>query len=44
MLIKKFDRDTALRTAAYKSIREDSSLGSTYQLPLAASYVRRLVK
>lgn len=41
---EEFKGDTSLRTTAYTLVREDEGLGSTYKLPLEASYVRRLVK
>ncbi|MCC8467636.1 MAG: palindromic element RPE1 domain-containing protein [Rickettsia endosymbiont of Eriopis connexa] len=35
---EEFKGDTSPRTAAYTSVREDSSLGSTYKLPLEAKF------
>ncbi|MDJ1288819.1 MAG: palindromic element RPE1 domain-containing protein, partial [Candidatus Midichloria mitochondrii] len=40
---EEFKGDTERRTAAYTSVREDSSTGSTYKLPLEASYARSLI-
>ncbi len=37
---EEFKGDTERRTAAYTSIREDSSTGSTYKLPLEAGLER----
>ncbi|MGX6960215.1 MAG: dTMP kinase [Rickettsia endosymbiont of Pentastiridius leporinus] len=39
---EKFEGDTEHRTAAYKDIREDSSTGSTYKLPLEMAYAGSL--
>nr|WP_121542585.1 uracil-DNA glycosylase family protein [Candidatus Rickettsia colombianensi] len=36
--LSKFKGDTEHRTAAYTSVREDSSTGSTYKLPLAVEF------
>ncbi len=35
---EEFEGDTARRTAAYIEVREDSSTGSTYKLPLAVEF------
>ncbi|HJD56066.1 MAG TPA: palindromic element RPE1 domain-containing protein [Rickettsia endosymbiont of Pyrocoelia pectoralis] len=35
---EEFEGDTERRTAAYKSVREDSSTGSTYKLPLEVEF------
>ncbi|KJV58346.1 RPE1 domain protein [Rickettsia felis str. Pedreira] len=40
---EEFEGDTERRTAAYTIVREDSSTGSTYKLPLEASYARSLL-
>ena len=39
---EEFEGDTEHRTAAYIDIREDSSLGSTYKLPLEMAYAESL--
>ncbi|HJD54133.1 MAG TPA: palindromic element RPE1 domain-containing protein [Rickettsia endosymbiont of Proechinophthirus fluctus] len=39
-----FEGDTERGTAAYIDVREDASTGSTYKLPLEASYVSSLKK
>ncbi|MGX6960432.1 MAG: palindromic element RPE1 domain-containing protein [Rickettsia endosymbiont of Pentastiridius leporinus] len=38
---EEFEGDTSLRTAAYKSVLEDSSTGSTYKLPLEVEFSER---
>lgn len=38
---EEFEGDTLLRTTAYKNIREDSSLGSTYKLPPEVEFSER---
>ena len=38
---EEFEGDTERRTAAYKSVREDSSTGSTYKLPLEVEFPKR---
>ncbi|MCX4084679.1 palindromic element RPE1 domain-containing protein [Rickettsia hoogstraalii] len=40
---EEFEGNTKHRTAAYKKVREDSSIGLTYKLPLEASCVTSLV-
>ncbi|HJD59431.1 MAG TPA: palindromic element RPE1 domain-containing protein [Rickettsia endosymbiont of Omalisus fontisbellaquei] len=40
---EKFEGNTEHRTAAYTLVREDSSTGLTYKLPLEASYARGLL-
>ncbi|WP_341787832.1 glycosyltransferase family 4 protein [Rickettsia endosymbiont of Cantharis rufa] len=40
---EEFERDTSPRTAAYIDIREDSSTGLTYKLPLEVTYVGSLI-
>ncbi|WCR56324.1 MAG: hypothetical protein PG979_000381 [Rickettsia asembonensis] len=35
---EEFKGDTSPRTAAYTNVREDSSTGSTYKLPLEAKF------
>ncbi|AJG32539.1 palindromic element RPE1 domain-containing protein [Rickettsia rickettsii] len=40
---KEFAGNTKHRTAEYKKVREDSSIGLTYKLPLEASCVKSLV-
>ena len=35
---EEFEGDTSPRTAAYIEVREDSSTGSTYKLPLAVEF------
>nr|WP_081420990.1 palindromic element RPE1 domain-containing protein [Rickettsia asembonensis] len=40
---EEFEGDTERRTAAYTSVREDSSTGSTYKLPLEMTYVGSLL-
>ncbi|HJD55663.1 MAG TPA: alanine racemase [Rickettsia endosymbiont of Pyrocoelia pectoralis] len=37
----KFEGDTSLQTAAYTNVREDSSTGSTYKLPLEVEFLKR---
>ncbi|KJV81076.1 RPE1 domain protein [Rickettsia hoogstraalii str. RCCE3] len=39
---EEFEGDTERRTAAYTSVREDSSTGSTYKLPLEVTYAGSL--
>ncbi|AAY60930.1 alanine racemase [Rickettsia felis str. Pedreira] len=39
---EEFEGDTERRTAAYINVREDSSTGSTYKLPLEGGYSRGL--
>ncbi|WP_010421530.1 palindromic element RPE1 domain-containing protein [Rickettsia asiatica] len=39
---EEFEGNTERRTAAYILVREDSSTGLTYKLPLEASYARGL--
>ncbi|CAK6508677.1 MAG: palindromic element RPE1 domain-containing protein [Rickettsia helvetica] len=41
---EEFEGDTKRSTAAYKEVREDASTGSTYKLPLEASYASSLKK
>ncbi|MCC8467507.1 MAG: palindromic element RPE1 domain-containing protein [Rickettsia endosymbiont of Eriopis connexa] len=41
---EKFEGDTERRTAAYIDIREDSSTGSTYKLPLEVEFPKRSIK
>jgi len=41
---EEFKGDTEHSTAAYKKVREDASTGSTYKLPLEASYARGLLR
>jgi len=41
---EEFEGDTEHRTAAYKSVREDSSTGSTYKLPLEVEFPKRSIK
>ncbi|MGX6960214.1 MAG: class I tRNA ligase family protein [Rickettsia endosymbiont of Pentastiridius leporinus] len=38
---REFEGDTEHRTAAYKSVREDSSTGSTYKLPAEVEFPKR---
>jgi leucyl-tRNA synthetase len=38
---EEFEGDTEHRTAAYTSVREDSSTGSTYKLPLEVEFPKR---
>gem|GEM_PF-5429775 len=38
---EEFEGDTEHRTAAYKSVREDSSTGSTHKLPLEVEFQKR---
>ena len=38
---EEFEGNTERSTAAYTLVREDASTGSTYKLPLEASYARR---
>ncbi|MFP3012559.1 MAG: palindromic element RPE1 domain-containing protein [Rickettsia sp.] len=40
---EEFEGNTEHRTAAYKSVREDSSTGLTYKLPLEVGYPRSLL-
>ncbi|MFP3012966.1 MAG: palindromic element RPE1 domain-containing protein [Rickettsia sp.] len=40
---KEFEENTKHRTAAYTIVREDSSIGLTYKLPLETSYARGLI-
>ncbi|MGL4226659.1 MAG: palindromic element RPE1 domain-containing protein, partial [Rickettsia sp.] len=40
---EEFEGDTERSTAAYILVREDASTGSTYKLPLEASYVGSLL-
>ncbi|MFP3012470.1 MAG: ribosomal protection-like ABC-F family protein [Rickettsia sp.] len=40
---EEFKGDTERSTAAYTSVREDASTGSTYKLPLEASYAKGLL-
>ncbi|WP_408634827.1 cytochrome c-type biogenesis CcmF C-terminal domain-containing protein [Rickettsia asiatica] len=41
---EEFEGDTERSTAAYKKVCEDASTGSTYKLPLEASYARGLMQ
>ncbi|MGX6959927.1 MAG: ELM1/GtrOC1 family putative glycosyltransferase [Rickettsia endosymbiont of Pentastiridius leporinus] len=41
---REFEGDTKRRTAAYKSVREDSSTGSTYKLPAEVEFQKRSIK
>nr|WP_245969177.1 palindromic element RPE1 domain-containing protein [Candidatus Rickettsia colombianensi] len=41
---EEFEGDTKRSTAAYKKVREDASIGSTYKLPLERGYARGLIK
>ncbi|KJW02949.1 RPE1 domain protein [Rickettsia endosymbiont of Ixodes pacificus] len=41
---EEFERNTKHRTTAYTLVREDSSIGLTYKLPLETSYARSLIK
>ncbi|MGX6960145.1 MAG: DNA polymerase III subunit alpha [Rickettsia endosymbiont of Pentastiridius leporinus] len=38
---EEFEGDTSPRTAAYSNVREDSSTGSTYKLPLEVEFPKR---
>ncbi|BBJ31096.1 hypothetical protein RAS_02050 [Rickettsia asiatica] len=38
---EEFEGDTERRTAAYSNVREDSSTGSTYKLPLEVKFPKR---
>ncbi|MCC8461979.1 MAG: palindromic element RPE1 domain-containing protein [Rickettsia endosymbiont of Ecitomorpha arachnoides] len=38
---EEFEEDTERRTAAYTLVREDSSTGSTYKLPLEVEFLKR---
>ncbi|MGL4226450.1 MAG: aspartate kinase [Rickettsia sp.] len=38
---EEFEGDTSPRTATYKEVREDTSLGSTYKLPLEVEFQKR---
>ncbi|HJD59626.1 MAG TPA: palindromic element RPE1 domain-containing protein [Rickettsia endosymbiont of Omalisus fontisbellaquei] len=38
---EEFEGDTERRTAAYSNVREDSSTGSTYKLPLEDNLCRK---
>ena len=40
---EEFEGDTERSTAAYTSVREDSSTGSTYKLPLEVTYAGSLI-
>ncbi|BBJ31797.1 cation:proton antiporter [Rickettsia asiatica] len=40
---EKFEGDTERRTTAYKNVREDSSAGSTYKLPLEVEFLKRSI-
>ncbi|HJD59421.1 MAG TPA: palindromic element RPE1 domain-containing protein [Rickettsia endosymbiont of Omalisus fontisbellaquei] len=40
---EEFEGDTEHRTAAYIDVREDSSTGSTYKLPLEVIYAGSLL-
>ncbi|WP_083832978.1 palindromic element RPE1 domain-containing protein [Rickettsia honei] len=41
---EEFEGDTERRTAAYKRVREDSSTGSTYKLPLEVEFPKRSIE
>nr|WP_231555897.1 palindromic element RPE1 domain-containing protein [Rickettsia hoogstraalii] len=38
---EEFEGDTERRTAAYSNVREDSSTGSTYKLPLEVEFCKK---
>ncbi|MCC8418067.1 MAG: palindromic element RPE1 domain-containing protein [Rickettsia endosymbiont of Glossina mortisans submortisans] len=38
---EEFEGDTKHRTAAYTNVREDSSIGLTYKLPLEVEFPKR---
>ncbi|WP_082262805.1 palindromic element RPE1 domain-containing protein [Rickettsia amblyommatis] len=40
---EEFEGDTERRTATYKRVREDSSTGSTYKLPLEVEFPKRSI-
>ncbi|EER22006.1 tRNA pseudouridine synthase B [Rickettsia endosymbiont of Ixodes scapularis] len=41
---EEFEGDTERSTAAYKSVREDASTGSTYKLPLEVEFGKNSVE
>ncbi|USD86105.1 palindromic element RPE1 domain-containing protein [Rickettsia rickettsii str. 'Sheila Smith'] len=41
---EEFAGNTERRTAAYKRVREDSSTGSTYKLPLEVEFPKRSIE
>ncbi|HJD55227.1 MAG TPA: NAD-glutamate dehydrogenase [Rickettsia endosymbiont of Pyrocoelia pectoralis] len=41
---EEFEGDTERRTAAYKNVREDSSTGSTYKLPLEVEFPNKSIE
>ncbi|MCZ6884655.1 palindromic element RPE1 domain-containing protein [Rickettsia helvetica] len=41
---EEFEGDTERRTAAYIKVREDSSAGSTYKLPLEIEFRKKSIK
>ncbi|MCC8369670.1 MAG: palindromic element RPE1 domain-containing protein [Rickettsia endosymbiont of Oxypoda opaca] len=41
---EEFEGDTEHRTAAYSSVREDSSTGSTYKLPLEVEFGKNSIE
>ncbi|MCC8368610.1 MAG: Asp-tRNA(Asn)/Glu-tRNA(Gln) amidotransferase subunit GatB [Rickettsia endosymbiont of Oxypoda opaca] len=41
---REFEGDTPPRSAAYSSVREDSSLGATYKLPDAVEFSKRFIE